>query len=152
MLRVATIVSTLKRCGPNSQLRSIIRHLDRTQFESMVITLSPESADSVKPLFEQDGIQIVSLGLSRFAGMFLSRAKLREPLQEEKVDVLHTQGIRADSLAAALSDEWPAVCSIRNFPQMDYPMTYGAIRGHWKADQFIDMLFKLCKTGIQRLR
>ncbi len=133
MIRVAYIVSTLKRCGPNNQLRSIIRHLDRTQFEPLVITLSPEPADSVKPLFEQGGVSIRSLGLSRLAGVFLSRAKLRDLLREEKVDLLHTQGVRADSLAASLCDEWPAVCSVRNFPQLDYPMTYNAVRGYWMA-------------------
>ncbi len=133
MTRIAYIVSTLKRCGPNSQLRSIIRHLDRTQFESLVITLSPEPEDSIKPLYEQDGISICGLGLSRWAGLFISRAKLRELLREQKVDLLHTQGIRADSLAASLSDEWPAVCSVRNFPQLDYPMTYGVVRGYWMA-------------------
>jgi len=133
MIRVAYIVSTLKRCGPSNQLRNIIGHLDRTQFEPLVITLSPESADSVMSLYEQDGIPICSLELSRFSGLFLSRAKLRDLLREMKVDLLHTQGLRADSLAASLRDEWPAVCSVRNFPQLDYPMTYGTIRGYWMA-------------------
>ncbi len=133
MIRIAYIVSTLKRCGPNSQLRSIIRHLDRSQFEPLVITLSPEPADSVQSLFEQDGFPVVSLGLSRLAGFFLSRPKLRDLLKEKRVDLLHTQGFRADSLAADLCDEWPAVCSVRNFPQLDYPMTYNAVRGYWMA-------------------
>ena len=133
MIRVAYIVSTLKRCGPNNQLRSIIRHLDRTQFDPLVITLSPEPDDSVKSLYEQDGIPVCSLNLSRLTGLFLSRPKLRDLLRAKKIDLLHTQGIRADSLAAAFSDEWPAVCSVRNFPQLDYPMTYNAVRGYWMA-------------------
>jgi glycosyltransferase involved in cell wall biosynthesis len=133
MARIAYIVSTLKRCGPNSQLHSIIRHLDRTEFEPLVITLSPEPADSIRPLFEQDGIPVDSLNLSRVEGLFVARRKLRNLLKEKGVGLLHTQGVRADSLAASLRREWPAVCSVRNFPQLDYPMTYGKLRGHWMA-------------------
>lgn len=133
MIRIAYIVSTLKRCGPNSQLRNMIRYLDRNQFNPLVITLSPEPADSVKPLFEQDGIEVRSLNLSRMAGLFLARGTLRELLREQQVNVLHSQGVRADCLSAALRDEWPGVCSVRNFPQLDYPMTYGGVRGFWMA-------------------
>lgn len=142
MIRIAYIVSTLKRCGPNSQLRSIIRHLDRNQFEPLVITLSPEPADSVKPLFEQDGIPVVSLNLSRVEGLFMARRKLRSLLKEKQVHVLHAQGVRADSLAASL--DWPSVCSVRNFPQLDYPMTYGKWRGTLMARSHIRALRRIC--------
>lgn len=133
MIRVAYITSTLKRCGPNNQLRSMIRHLDREQFEPLVITLSPEPADSVKPLFEQDDIPVHSLNLSRTAGLFLGRRTLRGLLRDQRVSLLHTQGFRADALASSLHREWSGVCSVRNFPQLDYPMTYGPARGGWMA-------------------
>ncbi len=133
MIRIAYVVSTLKRCGPNNQLRSIIRHLDRERFDPRVITLSPEPDDSVKPLFEQEGIPIHSLSLSRVEGLLMGRRKLRCLLRAERVGLLHTQGFRADSLAAALRREWMSVCSVRNFPQLDYPMTYGTVRGYWMA-------------------
>jgi len=133
MTRIAYIVSTLKRCGPNNQLRSIIRHLDRTRFEPLVITLSPEPVDSVKALFEQDGIPVCSLDFSRVTGLLFARRKLKRLLRTKQVDLLHTQGIRTDSLAASLRTEWPSVCSVRNFPQLDYPMTYGVFRGRMMA-------------------
>ena len=132
-MRIAYIVSTLKRCGPNNQLRSIIRHLDRDRFVPMVITLSPEPDDSVKELFVQDGIDVHSLNLSRFAGLFSGRRRLRDLLRAQRISLLHTQGIRADSLASSLHREWLGVCSVRNFPQLDYPMTYGRARGRWMA-------------------
>ncbi len=143
MTRIAYIVSALKRCGPNSQLRSIIRHLDRTQFEPLVITLSPEPEDSVRPLFEQDGIPVVSLNLSRVQGIFSARRLLRKLLKEKQAGLLHTQGIRADSLAASLRSEWPAVCSVRNFPQLDYPMTYGKWYGAWMARSHLQALGRI---------
>lgn len=133
MIRIAYVVSTLKRCGPNSQLRNIIRHLDRDRFSPLLITLSPEPADSALPLFERDAIPVIRLNLTRLQGLVRARPRLRTLLREQQIDILHTQGIRADSLAAALRREWPAVCSVRNFPQMDYPMTYGRVRGAWMA-------------------
>ncbi len=143
MIRVAYIVSTLKRCGPSNQLRNIIRYLDRDQFVPLVITLSPESADSVKDQFEQDGIEVVSLNLSRAGGALLARGKLRALLLERQADVLHTQGVRADCLAAGLCDDWKGVCSVRNFPQLDFPMTYGALRGTWMARAHVSALRKI---------
>lgn len=133
MIRVAYVVSTLKRCGPNNQLRSIIRHLDRDCFSPVVITLSPEPIDSVKPLFEQDGVPVFSLNLSRVKGLLMARCMLRKLLHSERIGLLHTQGLRADGLSASLQGEWKGVCSVRNFPQLDYPMTYGSVRGRWMA-------------------
>ncbi len=143
MIRVAYVVSTLKRCGPSNQLRNIIRYLDRKQFAPLVITLSPESADSVKPQFEQAGIEVVSLDLSRAAGILMARGKLRLLLQQRQADVLHTQGVRADCLAAGLCDEWKGVCSVRNFPQLDFSMTYGALRGFWMARSHVSALRRI---------
>ena len=133
MIRVAYVVSTLKRCGPSNQLRNIICGLDREQFEPLLITLSPESADSVKTLFEADGLLVISLNLSRVGGVLFARRMLKSLLRDKQIDLLHTQGLRADMLAASLRAEWPAVCSVRNFPQLDFPMTYGALRGKWMA-------------------
>jgi glycosyltransferase involved in cell wall biosynthesis len=133
LTRIAYVVSTLKRSGPSSQLLYIIRHLDRRKFDPVVVTLSPESDDSMKPQFEQAGMPVRTLGLSRMAGFFLASSALRKLLIHEDAGLLHTQGLRADSLAAGFCSRWPSVCSLRNFPQLDYPMTYGTLRGRWMA-------------------
>ena len=149
MIKVAYVVSTLKRCGPTQQLFYIIRHLDRAQFEPLVITLSPEPADSLQTRFEEAGIPLQSLGLSRWAGLFFARSKLLQMLQSAGVDLLHTQGLRADSLAASLRRIFPAVASLRNFPQKDYPMTYGSLRGRWMARTHVRALRRLAApTGV----
>ena len=42
MKKILYIVSTLERCGPTNQLSYIIKYLDKSKFEPMVLTLSPE--------------------------------------------------------------------------------------------------------------
>ncbi len=44
-------------------------------------------------------------------------------------DLVHTHGIRADRLAARLKGPWPRVATIHNFPELDYPLTYGRTVG-----------------------
>jgi glycosyltransferase involved in cell wall biosynthesis len=144
MHRIAYVVSTLKRCGPSSQLRYIIQHLNRSEFDPLVVTLSPEPADSMKSCFIEEGIRVLSLGLSRITGIFFVKPALQKLLEREGVDLLHTQGVRADALAASLRDQWPAVCSLRNFPQLDYPMTYGTLRGRWMAHVHAKALAQVC--------
>jgi len=143
MSRVAYIVSTLKRCGPSCQLLYIVRNLDRSLFDPLVITLSPESNDSMEVRYSDAGIRVISLNLSRAQGFFLAKPILEKRLDREGVSLLHTQGIRADSLAASFQHKWKSVCSVRNFPQLDYPMTYGALRGTWMARTHTNAMKKI---------
>ncbi|MGH8223099.1 MAG: glycosyltransferase, partial [Woeseiaceae bacterium] len=64
-VRVVYLVSTLRRAGPTSQLLNIVRHLDRRQFDPVVVTLSPEPPESMLDAFEKAGVVVKSLSMSR---------------------------------------------------------------------------------------
>ncbi len=51
-LRLVYLVSTLRRAGPTSQLLNLLRHLDLARFDPVVVTLSPEPADSMLADFQ----------------------------------------------------------------------------------------------------
>jgi glycosyltransferase involved in cell wall biosynthesis len=125
LIRVLYLVSTLKRCGPTTQLYNIVRHLDRAEVDPVALTLSPEPADSLRPAFEALDLRVETLGLSRLAGTVLAAPTLRRRLAALKPDVLHSQGLRADALSAALDGCAPRIATVRNYPQIDYPSTYG---------------------------
>jgi glycosyltransferase involved in cell wall biosynthesis len=127
-LKIAYVVSTLRRSGPTNQLRNIIRNLNGEEFESVVITLSPEPADSMGSLFLEDGIPVLSLKKSRINGLLSGLSALRKMLRDIKADVIHTQGIRADLMALRLK-EWKSVSTQRNDPFVDYLDKYGRIQG-----------------------
>jgi glycosyltransferase involved in cell wall biosynthesis len=129
-LKVLYVVSTLKRCGPTNQLYGIVKHLDRKLFTPVVLTLSPEGKDSRWQDFVALGIDVRTLGLGRLAGVFRGGAALREHIASIAPDVLHTQGIRADSLCMRLfGGNIPQVATLRNYPFKDYVMSYGALQG-----------------------
>ena len=98
MKRILFLVSTLKRSGPINVLIGIIKHLDRNKFIPIVLTLSPESHDSLWDYFKDDlKVEVSSLNLSRLQGLFKSKKLLKRFLDNNSIDLIHSHGIRADS-------------------------------------------------------
>ena len=127
-INIAYIVSTLRRSGPVMQLLNIVKYLNRDNFNPIVITLSPEPKDSMQDKFSQSGIPVISLNLSRVEGIFLIKKKLAHVMEEYQIHLLHTTGLRADSIAKSFAD-LPSICSVRNYPYHDYCMKYGKAKG-----------------------
>lgn len=128
-LPVQYIVSTLAATGPTRQLLNIVTNLDRNRWEPHIVTLSPEPSDSYIEQFSEANISVTSLGLSRLGGLVLGPSRLRSVTQKINPTVIHTQGIRADSLAAHYLDEYPHLTTLRNFPPEDYIPKYGKVLG-----------------------
>lgn len=142
MHKVLYLVSTLKRSGPTNQLSYIIKYLDRKKYTPIVLTLSPEPVDSLKPLFiENLGVEVRTLGLSRLKGLFFAKSTLKKYIQINNIDLIHSQGIRADGLVSSLNI--PRVSTLRNYPFYDYPMTYGRFFGYMMARAHLKYLKKV---------
>ncbi|SNY15324.1 Glycosyltransferase involved in cell wall bisynthesis [Orenia metallireducens] len=142
-MKIAYIVSTLKRAGPTNQLSYIIKYLNRDKFDPIIITLSPEPEESLKSRFVKMDVKIESLYLSRIQGLFLAQLRLKNLLAKYNPDVIHTQGMRADFLSANYFNEYKRVCTVRNYPYYDYPMTYGKIKGIIMAKFHLNALSKI---------
>ncbi|AGB39284.1 glycosyltransferase [Natronococcus occultus] len=125
---VLYIVSTLRKSGVTSQLYNILDHLHR-EFVPFILTLSPEGEDTDYERFAQLDAMFYSLGLSRFGGAIRGPFRLRSAVEEVDPDVVHTLGIRADTLSAYLLPEYDRVTTIQNHPYKDYPTRYGERRG-----------------------
>lgn len=67
--KILFLASSLKRSGPTKQLLYLISGLDRRQFEPAVLTMSSESARSMKQDFEMARIPCDSLNLTRLKGL-----------------------------------------------------------------------------------
>jgi len=132
-MKIAYIVSTLKRAGPTVQVYNLVKNLDKRLFTPVVITLSPEPANSIKEEFRKEGIDTHNLNLSRLQGLFFAKTKLKGLLDKIKPDIVHTQGIRADNLVFRHFKEYPHVLTIRNYPFYDYPPLYGKVKGWFMA-------------------
>lgn len=126
-MKIIYVVSTLKACGPTNQLYNIIANRKAGVSSTLIVTLSPESSESYKERFDNLGVRIIELGLSRLEGYFWGLKRLRDIIVSERPEVIHSQGIRADILISKLKLKIPVMCTVRNIPQIDYLMTYGRV-------------------------
>jgi glycosyltransferase involved in cell wall biosynthesis len=86
-------------------------------------------------------VKIDSLNLSRIEGILKGKHKIQNYLKENSIDIVHTQGIRADGLIKNI--DIPKVTTLRNYPYYDYPMTYGKIKGTIMAFLHLHNLTKI---------
>jgi glycosyltransferase involved in cell wall biosynthesis len=135
------LASTLRRGGPTTQLLNIVRYLDGDRFEPVVVTLSPEPADSMRGSFENLGVRVESMLLSRPRGMVHRRwrddiARLAGAGLDEQC-VIHSHGIRPDVISSKALSGLSRVATARNYPYDDYRMKYGPILGRWMARRHV---------------
>jgi len=117
----------LQRLGRRDKTLNIVTNLNRSHYAPHVVTLSPEPDQSYHGLFRDADVPVTSLALSRAGGLVLGPSRLRSITTAIDPDVVHTQGIRADSLAAHCLFAYPQVTTLRNFPPEDYIPRYGAV-------------------------
>jgi glycosyltransferase involved in cell wall biosynthesis len=156
-LKIVYLVSTLAASGPTNQLYNIVLHLDKSFFDPIILTLSPEPSASRWKDFIDLGVEVQSLGLSRFKGLIFGKNKLKDIVNSVQPDLIHSQGLRADSLLASLSLNYPWVITSRNFPPDDYLSKFGRLKGsfmvwqHFSAMKHCQHLVTCSKTIQEKL-
>jgi glycosyltransferase involved in cell wall biosynthesis len=144
---VVFLVSTLRRSGPTGQLLNIVAELDRSRFVPHIVTLSPEPRSSMKDAFAALGTELRSLELTRLQGAL--RRSWRSDIERvtgirlSSSVVVHTHGIRPDTIAARHLAGTPTVATARNYPYHDYVMKFGPIVGRLMAWTHVRILRRL---------
>lgn len=154
--KVLYIVSTLRQSGPITQLLSIISNLDKNNFEPLVLTLSPEPQNSMKKEFLQENIGLASLNLSRKQFLLHGKKELKKYINYFEPNVIHTSGVRADTVVSKLNLETPHCMTIRNFALEDYTAKFGKVIGGIAAQSNIKAMKKcryviFCSKTLQRM-
>ena len=137
------MVSTLRDCGPTTQLYNLISNLDRATFEVYVITLSTEPSSTRWNDFSQLKIELCSLARRRIMLPCVLSRQLGALLKKIDPCITHTQGIRADYLGSLLVGNFEVLTTQRNSPFFDYPLQYGRILGGLLAYFHLRTLTKL---------
>lgn len=131
-IHVAYIVSRLGASGPTKQLSYIIDGLDFSEFSVSIITLSKENNQSLKSEFSDYPIEYYCLNSRSSSNPFRVYLSLQKLVNQLQLDVLHSQGIRADMCCAFLR-KIPRISSQRNNPFEEYPALYGQFKGYLMA-------------------
>ena len=143
MTKILYIVSTLKKCGPVFVLRNIMRNINRSDFQPMILTLSPETKSSTIGDFFESMIGVHSLSMGRIEGITTGINKVRNIVGEMKPDIVHTHGLRADYLSVKYLGELTCISTIHNNPSLDYVMTYGLFQGNLLAKWHLELIRKM---------
>lgn len=142
-MRICYVISTLRETGPTVQLLNIVDNLT-DEIRPTVVTLSPESGNSLADAFQDADVPVTSLGLSRLEGIAYGITELRKRVDALSPDIVHSHGIRADLLSALALSSYTTVSTLHNNPVLDYTYQYGTVKGralaalHLFGLQFID--------------
>jgi glycosyltransferase involved in cell wall biosynthesis len=119
----------LGRTGPINVLKGIVRNYDLSRYRAVIVTLSPESANSQLNEFEKLGFPIVQLELSRIAGFLKGRKRLIQVARETNARIIHCHGFRATRLAVCPEFNGRTIASVVSDIDVDYRFAYGPVRG-----------------------
>ena len=133
-INVLYLVSTLKKSGPINILYGIIKGLDNQKFNIFIVSLSSEISNSLEKEFQNLGCQVLGLNNSRVKGLLKNKKIIQRLIDQKKIQLCHSHGLRADSINSKLK----RVCSfttIHNIPNEDYQMKFGKIKGKLMASK-----------------
>lgn len=132
MKKILYITSTLEASGPNNQLLGLINGLDPEEFQAEILTLSPEKKNTMIRKFQEKHIKTESLRLSRLQFQLYGKRILEQYIKRECPDIIHTQGVRADSAVTGLGRYESIHCmTLHNYMYEDYADKYGAVKGRY---------------------
>lgn len=127
MKNIAFVVSSLKKSGPLSVVYNIIKYIDKSKFNIYIIPLSNSNEKKID--ITKINCTVLDMNLSRFKGLFFSKKYLKTIIEEYKIDLLHSHGLRPDILVSKIKNI-PACSTLHNFPYEDYYLKYGFLKGH----------------------
>jgi glycosyltransferase involved in cell wall biosynthesis len=128
--KIAYVVSSLARCGPNNQLMGIIKNLRPGEFSPVILTCGPESADTMWPDFQEltkGGIRACSYGRLRWS--ISGKWWLAREIRAIAPALVHSQNLRPDVAMSHCRVQTPWISTLRNYPFEDYVMLFGGILG-----------------------
>ena len=128
MQRVLYIISTLKKTGPVNVLYNIIKNLDRTKYEPIILTLSKEPADSIKHEFEALNIECHCLNLKGIKGYFEAK-KIKSVVTNIAPDVIHTHCFRSTLFTSLYLNNYKTISTVHCDYDVDFVLAYGRFIG-----------------------
>lgn len=151
MIRVAFLFSTLEGFGLVKIMFSLAKYLKRnTAFDVYVITLSPEPKNSYINEFHKENIPVHCIGMSRLKGMFYSQTELIRLLNKLQINILHSNGFRANLIHSQIVSKTPhikEVMTIHLDPNDDAKHPLGPLFRWWRKKKHIAII-KKSKTAL----
>jgi len=145
MINIVYLYSTLRRTGPTNQLYYLIKYLDRSRFNPLILTISPEPVNSAYSRFKELNIRMECLNLGRKSIYVGSDEKVYASLKGFHPDVVQSYGFRADMYSIRYLKEIASakITTVRNDAYYDASLLYGNILGKLFASIYTSNLKKM---------
>ena len=128
MIKILYVISTLQKTGPVNVLYNIIKNIDRTKFEPIILTLSKEPEGSIKNDFDNLDIKCHCLNLSGLKGYFEAR-KISEVVKDIAPDFIHTHCFRSTLFTALYLKQYKTIATIHCDYDTYFVAYYGKLIG-----------------------
>lgn len=128
-IRIVYLMTSCKKIGPVQQVLNIIKNLDRSKFEPVLVTIYDEPKDGTSLL--SDYLPYVEhhfVPTGKASVLRGKTQKLREKLEQIQPDIIHSMGVFPD-YAVCRMKKFRQVITLRNFIYDDYPVKFGFLRG-----------------------
>lgn len=146
-IKILYIVSTLRKSGPTNQLFNLVKNVDKEVYEVRILTLSPDPENNQRDDFNKLGIKLDSLNLSRVTFQLKGPKLLNDYVHKYSPDIIHTTGVRADTVVSKLSIQARHFMTIRNYVYEDYIAKFGNFIGTYAAKSSIKAM-KKCENVV----
>lgn len=131
--KVLFFVSTLESGGPTNVIYNIIKYLDRTVIEPVILTLSPEPARSRKGDFEDLGVSIHQFNQSRVSWIISGGKALRQYIAKIEPHIIHSHSLRPDVFSAKHLGAYIRISTLHANLRDNYINTYNRPIGDYFA-------------------
>lgn len=140
--KIVYVITNCKNTGPMNQTLNIIKNLDRSIFQPIVITLFQEDlGDSVVQRYLDVVPEFYCLKMSKISSIIKGKKILNELLEEIKPDLIQGLGMPAYTMSLAYKNAKHLV-TLRNYCYEDYPDKYGKVLGNVLAVKDMNLIKK----------
>lgn len=154
-IKIMYLMTSPRKSGPTEQTLNIIKNLDRSEFNPMLVTIYEEGIDSRI----NDYLPFVSEHHTVLTGkkaIILKKTdKMQQFISEHKPDIIHSVGVFPDYLISTIGFK-NHIFTLRNYAYEDYPAKFGKIRGEMLAKMQISAINRTknvvaCSKSLQKI-
>ena len=147
MIKIVYVITNCKNTGPMNQTLNIIKNMDRSVFQPIVITLFPEEAgNSVIDRYLTVVSEHYCLEMNKVTAVLAGRGKLKALLEKIHPDLIQGLGMPPYTLSLGYKDAVHLV-TLRNYCYQDYPDYYGKRCGILLAHKDMALIRRQMKKG-----
>lgn len=145
--KIAYVITNCKNSGPMNQTLNIIKNLERTVYEPIVITLFEEELDnSIIQKYLDVVPEVYCLKMNKLASIIEGKKKLASLLNIIKPNLIHGLGIPPYAMSLVYKNAVHLV-TLRNYCFQDYPDKYGKKLGIVLAHKDMNLISRQIKRG-----